>query len=309
MTWLTYRQHRLEVAVLLAVAIGLAAMVLILVHLATSIRVELGLDHCRLPFQDAACADKTNELIRRTSIFRAFLLSLNMFPALVAVFLGGPFFAREFEHGTHRLAWTQGITRLHWMLSKLGLVALAVVAAGLPLAAVGGQVLNLLPGEGGNLFAAFDFEGPAIISYLICAFAVGAAFGAIIRRTVPSMLAALVTFVGIRVLVESLLRPYYLPPLVQQGFDPVPSDVWSLGTRVLATSGAELSQDAVNRLMAPFNGSDLGAYLTANGVTMQQLYQPAERYWLFQSIEAVIFATLALALVVIAMWLVRRKPA
>jgi hypothetical protein len=67
---------------------------------------------------------------------------------------------------------------------------------------------------------------------------------------------------------------------------------------------------AFNGLLNHFNGQeDLGAYLTANGVTMHWLYQPAERFWLFQSIEAVIFATLALALVAIAVWLVRRRPA
>lgn len=283
MNWLTYRQHRVEVAVLLAVAIGLVAMVLILVHF----RVELGIDQ-----------------------FRAFRMGLYVIPALVAVFLGGPFFAREFEHGTHRLAWTQGITRLHWMLSKLGLVALAVVAAGLLFAVVGGQGLNLMPGHGGGSFFAFDLQGPAVVSYFVCAFAVGAAFGAIIRRIVPSMAAALVIFVGIRVLVENLLRPYYLPPLVQQSFDPLPADAWALGQHFVAASGAELSQDAVNGLLNHFNGQeDLGAYLTANGVTMHWLYQPAERYWLFQSIEAVIFTTLALALVLIAVWLVRRRPA
>ena len=207
------------------------------------------------------------------------------------------------------------------MLSKLGLVAPAVAAAGLLLAAVGGQVLNLMPlatgwasggsatGQGGDFFSAFDFEGPAVVSYLVFAFAVGAAFGAIIRRTVPSMLAALISFIGVRVLVESLLRPYYLPPVAQQGFDPIPADAWSLGQHFVAASGAELSQDAVNGLMNRFNGQDLGAYLTANGVTMHQLYQPAERFWLFQSIEAIIFTTLALALVLIAVWLVRRRPA
>jgi hypothetical protein len=58
-----------------------------------------------------------------------------------------------------------------------------------------------------------------------------------------------------------------------------------------------------------FQRFGLGAYLTANGVTVHWLYQPAERYWLFQSIEAVILTTLALALVLIAVWLVRRSPA
>jgi hypothetical protein len=40
--------------------------------------------------------------------------------------------AREVEHNTHRLVWTQGVTRLHWTLVKFAAVigGAAIVATG-----------------------------------------------------------------------------------------------------------------------------------------------------------------------------------
>ena len=43
-------------------------------------------------------------------------------PLLVGLFWGAPLVAREVEHGTHRLVWTQGVSRRHWALVKFGLV-------------------------------------------------------------------------------------------------------------------------------------------------------------------------------------------
>ena len=36
-------------------------------------------------------------------------------PLLLGVFWGAPLLAREFEAGTHNLAWTQGVTRRGWL--------------------------------------------------------------------------------------------------------------------------------------------------------------------------------------------------
>ena len=35
---------------------------------------------------------------------------LTLLPALAGLFIGAPLLARELEHGTHRLAWTQSLT-------------------------------------------------------------------------------------------------------------------------------------------------------------------------------------------------------
>ena len=50
-------------------------------------------------------------------------------PALIGVFVGAPLLARELEHGTYRFAWTQGVTRRRWLLSKTLLLALADASA------------------------------------------------------------------------------------------------------------------------------------------------------------------------------------
>src|SRR5206468_12843846 len=54
---------------------------------------------------------------------------LNFLPMLVGIFWGAPLIAREVEQGTQRLAWTQSVSRLRWMTTKLVLL-LAATAAG-----------------------------------------------------------------------------------------------------------------------------------------------------------------------------------
>ena len=56
---------------------------------------------------------------------------ISLVPLLTGMFWGGPLIAREVEQGTHRLAWTQSVSRSRWLVTKLGIFALgaAVVAA------------------------------------------------------------------------------------------------------------------------------------------------------------------------------------
>ena len=58
-------------------------------------------------------------------IFAALLLLI--LPMLVGMFWGAPLVAREIEHGTHRLVWTQGVSRLRWSVTKIGLVSTATL--------------------------------------------------------------------------------------------------------------------------------------------------------------------------------------
>ncbi len=50
-------------------------------------------------------------------------------PGLIGMFWGAPLIAREFETGTFRLAWTQGVTRTRWLAAKLSVAGLAAIAA------------------------------------------------------------------------------------------------------------------------------------------------------------------------------------
>src|SRR5204862_6772101 len=92
--------------------------------------VTQGLDECSAP---AAAKAFRTVWTTRLNLGQAAILGL---PALIGVFIGAPLFARELEQGTHVLAFTQSVSRIRWMSSKI------LVSAGPALAVV--AVLQLL---------------------------------------------------------------------------------------------------------------------------------------------------------------------
>jgi ABC-type transport system involved in multi-copper enzyme maturation permease subunit len=325
MLWLTYRQHRPELFGVLAAAIALASVIVIGAQVATSARLELGLDACQpLAQLTPTCAVAFNENSRRVGPFATSMLFLYLFPALVASFIGGSLLSRDFERGTHRLAWTQGITRTRWLLGKVAVVALVAVTGAAIIAAVSSQADVFWNGlgsfgtsTGSGPFSLFDVSAPVIVAYFVFAVAFGVLFSAVFRRSLPAMFVALVGFIGIRGFVEVVLRPKYLPPisLGEGQFGKIPADAWDLRTRYLTSAGDEVGSDRLSALFQGFSGQlaqsygfRMNEYLAERDVYMRHLYQPADRYWLFQSIETSIFLGLALICVVIAIWLVRRRP-
>ena len=95
-------------------------------------------------------------------------------PAILGMFCGAPLVARELEEGTFRLAWTQSVTRTRWLTLRLAVGALASMAlAGL----------------------------------------LGAAAGALLRRTIPAMLTTLIAFIAARLAIWAWVRPSLLPPV------------------------------------------------------------------------------------------------
>ena len=130
MAWVTWRQHRhqLLIGLALIVALALAALVTGL-PMRTAYNRE-ALSSCLPPTARSGC-----DIIVRH--FQAEFGSrvdiagyLILLPALVGMFVGAPLLARELEHGTHRFAWTQSVTRRRWLLSKTLLLALAVTLGG-----------------------------------------------------------------------------------------------------------------------------------------------------------------------------------
>jgi hypothetical protein len=311
MIWLTYRQHRLELGAVLVGALVIAVAIAALVQFVSAVRVEVGLTACPI-INTPECSARLNEYLRRTGQFARLPLVLYVFPVVVAAFLAGPMFARDFERGTHRLVWTQGITRIRWFSTKFVIVLAIAVVAAVIVASVGGQTIQLMQGVTGP-WRTFSFEGPALISYLVFAIALGAASGVLFRRTVVAMLASLLLFAGTRILIEWKLRPNYLPmattPAGGPNVVPVPHDAWFHSVRYVYSSGADYPQEQYDQLMRDFRGGDLYAYLQSHDAFAMSFYQPADRYWLFQSIEATIFLMLSAILVAFTIWLISRRPA
>ncbi len=324
MTWLVWRQHRFEVLGMLIGAALIAATLFYGADLAVRTRAELGVDTCQpLPNTNSNCVTLAVQAGERLQPFRWLIIALLFLPALVGSFVGGPLFAREFERGTHRLVWTQGITRLRWAGVKLGGVLLFAALAGAIVALAGGSAFTI-SGSRTDAYVNFNLEGPVFVSYVIFAIAVAAFAGTLSRRILGGMLAGLLVFAAIHLGVQFILRPNYEPPVVvitssdtaAMEFQ-APEGAWMIGSDHIDGAGNVVAPARVRGLMdayrpgpgsGPF-GRDLLSYLAENDVYQRIRYQPADRYWRFQWTETLLFLTLSAAVSAGTLQLLQRRDA
>jgi len=343
MTWLIWRQHRYEILAMLLGAVFIAIGLVYGADYVPRVRAELGVDTCvPLATTNVNCALLSTRASDLIQPFRWLVLSLFFVPVVVGSFIGGPLFARDLERGTHRLAWTQGITRTRWAATIL-LTLLAVgAAAGAIVASVGGRA-SAINGVSSNSFQGFaisslttrvatsasenfqnfqnfDYEGPAFVSYVVFAIAIAAFVGTLSRRILVGMLAGLLLFGAVRLGVWHELRPNYEPPIaaVYSATTPtpqseVPPGSWVLRGDFLDPNGQVVPQDRVNALLNAYRPQaprfDPITYMAENGARQRVLYQPADRYWRFQLTEGLLFLVLAIGLSAATLTLLKRRDA
>ena len=136
---------------------------------------------------DSACNNPVMDTFHALQI--AVPLLVLVVPVLIGMFWGAPIIARELESGTFRLAWTQSVSRLRWLLVKLGLVGLASMVAAGGLSLMVTWWASPLDKVSQNRFSPSNFalHGFVPAGYAVFAFALGAAAGLLIRRTLPAM--------------------------------------------------------------------------------------------------------------------------
>jgi len=336
MLWLAWRQHRIQIVAMLGLSIAIAVAVVVIRGYAQRLYIDLGVETCvPLPNTNMNCAEPAQRWARELEPWRFLPFAVYVGPALVGSFIGGPLLAREFERGTHRLAWTQGIGRVRWAATKLGLLLVGALAAGWIVAAVGGQLRDggamrfyMISNGQSGVFVTFDLEGPALVSYVVFGLIAGAFFGTWSRRILTGMFVGLLAFSIVRVVVANELRPRYEPPvavatasLYGRVGPGTPIGAWTLGSDAIDGQGRSVPPERVHALIAEFvrqpqpnlSGSVPGfnpePYLAAHDVYQRVLYQPADRYWTFQWIEAAIFFALSGVLALLTLLLVRRRDA
>lgn len=309
MLWLSWRQHRIELLITLAVGLCLAVAITVVM-----LQIQSGFAALRQTCPSGAlCVSASfNFDARFSTIVTAIEGALLGLPGLAGIFIGAPLLAREYEQGTIRLVWTQGVTRRRWLATKVGLVLAAAVLVGGLLAVVGSLMSGSPEGMFTSRWSSFDLQGPALVSYVIFGIALGIAAGAIIRRSVPAMAATLVLFSAVRLAVAQLVRPNFVPPLAidesKIGSGSSLGDSWNLGIRAVDLSGHPVSQGYYQQLVVNAGAlpGSLGDYLRAHGVVLLNIYQPENRFWLFQSFEAALFVALAAALLALVVWSTRK---
>jgi hypothetical protein len=318
MIWLTWRQQRLEA---LIGGAALAALTTLLVltgrHIATaSDRAQLGA--CRLGrSQPASCGESVLHFMARYSSLVNLTNWFNMVPLLIGILVAAPI-VLEFEHGTHRLAWTQTITRRRWLATRLSLAIGVASLIGLGFTVLMTWWRGPFDQLGGRFdTSAFDFEGVVPIAYTVFAASVVLAVGTILRRSLPAIATAIVTFLVLRLGIEGWVRyQHYLAPLHK---------TWPVGAPAPAgEAGGYISSNGLTYTGAPgalrpmvqachVTETNPRALQSASGclrhhhVLQYAIYQPASRFWTFQAIETSIFLALTASLLGLTIWWVNHR--
>lgn len=315
MAWVTWRQHRLQflIGFVLLGVIALAA-------LASGLPIRTAyhrqaLSSCLPPTTRSGCDLIVRHFQTEFADGVRIVRYLALLPALVGAFVGAPLLAREYEQGTFRLAWTQAVTRRRWLLSKTALLGAATLVGGIVLSALAMWWRHPFDTLQGRMSpSGFDVEGVVVPAYAAFALAVGIFAGAVLRHRVPAMFAALGAFAGARLLIAKVVRPHYLASKHETAAGLAPTahgHDWVLDNSLVDAVGRHITtgREDVAIVHSQHAGIDAQEYLLSLGWKRAVTFQPGDRFWAFQGIEAAIFLALAVALVAGAVWLVQRRPA
>lgn len=299
MFWLTVRQHRTQLIITVALLAAFGAV--LLVH-------GIGTSTAAVGLTGAAREDL---LADRHFVLGQVIDWFPLLPLLAGLFWGAPVLAREFEHGTHRLAWTQGVSRGRWLLAKLAVLGAVVTLAGL---ALGAMVTAWTATFNGTPFG-YRFANPTVFAttgvaagaWWLFAFVCGVAGGAVLPRILPAMAVTVPVFILVMVGVFTSRADYAEPARVVGGGGPetLAVDSMAAGGAWLAPSGKEIAQlpDSLCPDRARFYDC-----ASASGYRLVSYVHPADRYWRFQWIEAgVLVAAAALLGGVTYLRVVRRS--
>jgi hypothetical protein len=305
MSWLIWRQHRIQAMIAAALLAVFAVPVLV-----TGRHLNAALAACRV--HDACGGNLLNGYNGVNTLVDLTIVV----PAVIGLFWGAVLVGRELENGTVALVWTQTITKRRWLRVKLLTLFAGAAAFG---AAVSGLVTwwsstrnATLESRFGGL--QFDIQGIVPIAFSVFAAALGLLAGALWRRALPAMATTIGGFVGVRLLVELYARPHYMSPVTKlSGMavrDGGPLGSWMVSTDLtlngrIITGPVNVPQSCV----ATTSRAAMDSCMQGLGYRTRTTYQPAGRYWTFQFIEAGIFVGLAVLLVAVAVIVLRRHDA
>jgi len=326
MAWVTWRQHRLTVAGVVAV-FGVAAVYLLITGFQMH-QAYAAVTACR-PAGSDVCQQVANNFLGAYAPGVGVTAGLlQVIPALIGAFAGAPVLARELETGTFRYAWTQGFGRARWTVAKLVPLAIAVTVAAGAFSVLVSWYMQPIFGAGDNngpLYPTqFDLLGVALAAWTLAAFAIGVLAGVLIRRVIPAIFATLAVWAGLAFVTGLFLRSHYNAPVVDSN-PTIPAGAWVINQGWFR-GGNPASLDMINQTLGrvdvqavtpevfspgpstPVN-FDPVEYLIQHGYTQLTTLQPASRFWPFQWIEGCWLLALSLILIAAAVWLVRRRAA
>ena len=319
MIWLTWRQERFE-ALLLALTLAAGAAVLIW----TGTQVWGSFDHlgvapCLTGLGGGSCTDTISSFTVESASQQQVLSWLAYLPTFLGVLLAAPI-VLEIEDGSHRLVWTQSVTRVRWVATRAGL-PLVVGAVGVALIAfLGSWAMQPTDRVVGPMHPGpFDLQGTVPVAYMVVAFAVTLFVGVIWRRALAGLGTGITAGIALHFAIQQWLRPHLMAPVTKLwvgGPAPFKPQDWLLSggeTQVydyVNARGQHFSLDQVTGLCGQATGQNKGAWgacLRAHRLGELIQYQPADRFWAFQTLESLIVLAIAVTLLASSAWWLVKK--
>ena len=180
MTWLVWRQYRVQAAIAAAL-LAAFALVLLVAWVPMASQWHSALSACTADHSCAALLDSLS--LGNHAAYDLTILSL-IVPGVIGLLISTPAIAGEVEAGTGNFVWTQSVTRGRWLLAKAGWLLLAAAVWGGCLAALVTWWSGPRNALYGNAMQPndFDMQGIVPVGYAVFALALGLAAGALLRR-------------------------------------------------------------------------------------------------------------------------------
>lgn len=321
MNWLLWRQYQKQFLIA-GIGLLLFAAFMVPTGISMSHTYHQALITCK---QTSSCSDLSNVLFQNDRLLFDLVVIIGVgVPFLLGLFWGVPLIAKDYEEGTNKLVWTQSCTRRAWVTSRLCWMLVAAALYGAAMA-----VLTTWWSRTGNALQQdrflpmnFDAQGFMPVVYAVFAVALGAAMGAWLKRVLLALAATLGVLVLVQAIVPNFVRPHYMTPLTRTSNvqdDPTPSgSIWVLQSTATTAQGVAVTDilaqtpdacKSIPRTDNTKNVSEFFACLSSLGYKRSVTYQPADRYWKFQDIEAGIYLVLSALLIGVTYPLVLRRDA
>jgi hypothetical protein len=302
MTWLLWRQHRSQ-AFVTSIAIALFGIAVVL----TGVHMANVFDAARNCEANGTCGFGGNLFSGYGAIVDTVHLSI-VLPLLLGTFLGAPLIAREIDHSTNVLVWTQTVSRRRWLTTKFVTALAAAVVVSAAVSALVTWWSGTPNALYGNRFEGAEFATQNVvpIAFALFAVALGLAAGSLLRRTLPALATTIGVYGVVQVLVSVYVRPHFAGVVsktyaLAANASP-PSGSWTVSQNIVDPSGhtsnGPIAVPSGCRALLDRRGPE--ACLGKLGYHTVVRFHPPSQYWRFQWTEAGLYLVLAAALVAFA---------
>ncbi|MFC9846077.1 hypothetical protein ACFWFF_26135 [Streptomyces sp. NPDC060223] len=263
---------------------------------------------------DNLCADTTgNATLWYDAVAQLATSSIVYLPYLVAAWAGATLVARELESGTAALAWTQSVTPARWLATQLAVPAALVTAGTTVLVLL--HRLMWIDGHQDVLYQdwyatdAYRSNGTVAVGAALCALAVGALAGMLVRRTLPALGVAVLVTVAVQTLGD-LYRDSLWPVVTVTGAaaSRIPDSAALVKEGVTLTSGERIGN---NLACVDYDtGADLMKCMSENGISdLWATYHPSSHFWPLQLTETALLLTVTALAVFLSFRVLKRRTA